>query len=369
MNILIVSHGLYPCKIGGAEIFNYYLIRALTEFHKIFVITSCKEEINSDAAIIRIKPRKFILRSISIPIQDFLNISKLHNKIDLVHLSYMSANWMWWLPYPLTKILHKIPYIITIHGGGMHKWKPRFPHKLLFKNASAVIGVSERIKREYEKRTGREIKLIPPLIPFRKCEEEKGKLRIRYDLDRTDTILLCLGSIKRIKGNDILLEAFIKLGKKYIKEHKLKLIFAGDGDLRKNLEEKTNREDYSEYVRFLGNIPHEDVPKIYKIADIYIIPSIFEGNPISLLEALYNEMPIIGSDTSGINDIIANNENGLLFGINDPTDLKKKIMYLINNQYIMKKMANKAKETFDYNYNFEAVVKKYTELYQEAGRF
>jgi len=146
MNILFISHGLYPCKIGGVEIFNYYLIKALTKFHKISVITSCKKDIISKATFIRMKPRKLILRRASIPLQDFISIIKLRKKIDLVHLSYTRTNWLQWIPYPVIKKIFNVPYIISIHGGSMHKWKPRFPHELLFKNVSAIIGVSKNLK-------------------------------------------------------------------------------------------------------------------------------------------------------------------------------------------------------------------------------
>jgi glycosyltransferase involved in cell wall biosynthesis len=250
----------------------------------------------------------------------------------------------------------------------MYKWKPEFPHKALFKNAAAIVGVSQGIKKEYAERTGSEVKLIPPLIPFRNYDDGREKLRTKYGYGLKDTIILSLGSIKKNKGNDILLTTFIKLGKKFIEEHKLRLLFVGDGNMRKDLEEMAKRENFSMYVKFLGIIPREEVPAIFKIADIYIISSFFEGTPISMLEAMFNRMPIIGSDVIGINNIIEHERNGLLFEANNCAELKDKIACLVNNKNIAEKIANEAKKDYDSNYNFESVVKQYRELYEKSGR-
>lgn len=366
MNILFISHGLYPCKIGGAEIFNYYLIKELSKFCKIYLLTCC-QKINLKVTLIYISRRKFGPGRISIPLQDIINIGKLRNKIDLVHISYMRADWILWLPYPLGKKLFGVPYIFTIHDG-MYKWKPAFPHRLLFDNAEAIVAVSHRLKEEYEKRSGREIKFIPPLIPFRRCNEEKEYLRNIYGFTSTDTIILFLGSIKKIKGCDTLLEAFIRLGREFIKIHRLRLLFVGDGDLKKKLEKRVEKENLGIYVRFLGSIPYEEVSSLFKIADIYVIPSLSEGLSISMLEAMFNGLPIIGADTIGINNIIEHGKNGLLFKVGDPIDLMNKIIYLLENSKVRENISHAAKKSYEDNYRYETIVKEYLNIYTSVGQ-
>jgi len=368
MNILFVSHRVYPCHTGGAELFNYHLINALAKFHKMYVLTCCEEELDLDAVIIRINPRKFGLRRISIPLQDFIHILRLRTKIDLVHVSYMRANWFQWLSYPCLKKIFGVPYFVSIRGGSLHRWKPAFPHKFFFNNAGIIAGVSDEIKKEYERRTGREVNVVPSGLPFRQCQEEKSRLRDEYGFEPADTILLFLGTLKKIKGDDILLNAFIKLGRRYIEEHRLKLLFVGDGETRNDLEEKTHRENFDRYVKFFGSIPHEEVPVMFKMADIYVIPSLFEGTSNSMLEAMFNGMPIIGSDTSGINNIIKHKQNGLLFHVNDPEDLKRKIVYLIENKEIAVKIGQEAKKSYDERFSYENIVKNYLELYKRLEK-
>jgi glycosyltransferase involved in cell wall biosynthesis len=367
MKVLFISHNLYPCKTGGAEIFNYYLLKVLSRFHKLFVITLCKEKTGLDVTIIRETRRMLGLARISIPFQDMLTIIKLRKEIDLIHITYMRDHWLKWITYPLLKKIFNIPYIITIHGGGMHPWKPEFPHRLLFSNAADIIGISKSITKEYERRSKRRIKYIPPLIPFTKTAEDQSEIRSRYGFSVSEKILLYLGSIKMIKGCDTLINSFIKLGKEYIKKYRIRLLLAGDGNLRHELEKIVRQQDLASQITFLGNVPREDVPALFKLSDIYILPSHFEGTPLSMLEAMFNGIPIIGSNVGGINNIIENKRNGLLFEVNNADDLKVKIIHLIENKELAGELAIRAIKDYENTYNFEAVVDQYEKIYNTVG--
>jgi 1,4-alpha-glucan branching enzyme len=83
-----------------------------------------------------------------------------------------------------------------------------------------------------------------------------------------------------------------------------------------------------------------------------------------MLEAMFNGLPVIGSDTNGINDIIIHGENGLLFQVNNIHDLKNKIIYIIENKEVSERITHKAEENHKKNYQFEKVVNQYLELYK-----
>ena len=97
----------------------------------------------------------------------------------------------------------------------------------------------------------------------------KNELRNRYGFKNTDIIILSLGSIKKIKGSDILLNSFLKLGKEYIINNNLKLLYIGDGPMKTFLEKIVEKNDFNEYVKFYGNISYEKVSEIYKLAHIH----------------------------------------------------------------------------------------------------
>ena len=362
MNIVFLSPTIYPCVIGGLEVFNYYLIKTLSDYHNILIFTNCKYKINDNVKSENLSRRIFSDRVPTL-INIFFRLIKYNNH-DVFIVPYTSNSNLIY-PFQFFHFLFKVQYIIVIHGGGMYPWKRVFFQKMFFNNASDIVAVSEPIKLEYEKRTGRSIKLIPPLIPFEIAKESKEKLRKNYNFSDNDLIIIFVGSLKKIKGCESLLEAFIKLGHDYIKNNHLKLVFIGDGPLKTQLNESVRKNNYQDYVRFMGNIPHEKVNEIYKIPDVYVISSLFEGTPLSLLEAMFNSLPIIGSNVKGINNLIKHGNNGLLFKAEDYNDLKNNIKYFVQNREECIKLGIRANETYMKNFSYENMINLYNEIISE----
>lgn len=362
MNIAVISPQIYPCATGGFEIFNYYLIKEFARRgHKIWVFTCCDYNWNNDNIHIVKLRRRFPMIFISI----FFNLIKLKNEVDIFHVPYTSNST---LAYPIL-FAHKlcgIKYVIIIHGGGMHEWKIKIIHELLFKYGSDIIAVSEIIKKEYENRSGRKIEIVPPLVPFVESEIPKDKLKQKYEFTKKGTVILSLGTIKRIKGSEILLDAFINLGKEYVKINNLKLLYVGTGVLRKVLQEQTNKKGFNQYVKFLGVIPHEQVNEIYRLADIFVIPSFFEGTPVALLEAMFNGLPIIGSNVNGINTLIKHKKNGLLFEKGNINLLTNNIKQLIEKKNLANKLGEAAKLDYSHRYTFNKMTSDHIKIYKRA---
>ncbi len=367
VNIAIISHLIYPCNSGGLEIFNHYFIKEISSLgHRIWLFTCCNYDWNNES-IHRVKLRKGKPGLIKLILYFSLifNLIKYRDEIDIVHIPYTSNDF---LAFPILLInkLLDIPYVVTIHGGGMLKWKLKVLHQSYFRNANAIVAVSETIKKEYEKRSSRKIKMIPPLIPFVETKVPKSELKSKYGFNNNDYIILSLGRIRKNKGSDILLEAFMNLGKEYIESKNLKLVYVGDGNLRTELEKEVEVKDFNQYIKFFGILPHEKVSDIYKIANIYIIPSFFEGTPISLLEAMFNSLPIIGTNVRGINNLISDKKNGLLFEKGNIDDLRSKIRALIEDSNQAKRLGSSAKRDYSKGYLFKNMISDHIKLYEKV---
>lgn len=366
MNILIISPAIYPCITGGVEVFNHNFSKELADRgNNVYILTTCKHDCtNKNISLVKLRRKILLHPIISVCFHIFLKLIEFRKKIDVIHVPYTSNSPM---AYPIVlakKFFNIPPYVILIHGGGMYPWKPKIIHKLFFRYADIVIGISEIIRREYEKRCGRRIEVIPPLIPFRESENSKQKLRAKYGFDGQDTILLFLGTIKKIKGCDILLDAFLSLGKEYLEKNKLKLLYVGDGPMKSIFLKRVGEKGFNKYVKFSGSIPYERVPDTYEMADIFVIPSLFEGTPIALLEAMFNGLPIIGTDTNGINNIIRNGRNGLLFKKEDIGDLKEKIKNLVEDKELRIGLGNSGKKDYFKTYDFDDAVSEHIKLYR-----
>jgi glycosyltransferase involved in cell wall biosynthesis len=367
VNIAIISPQIYPCDTGGVEVFNYFLVKNLASHgHKIWVFT-CHDYNWKQKNIINVKLQKRLLLFVepSIIFCTLLELKKIRNQIDVLHVPYTSNSVLAYLAL-LARKLFGICYLISIHGGGMYPWRAKIFHKLFFQQASEIVAVSTTVKEEYEKRSGRIIKVIPPLIPFLNSKISKNELRRTYGFNDNDIIILSLGSIKKIKGSDALLNAFLKLEKDYVEKMHLKLLYVGDGPLKPFLEKIVKKVRLTSCIKFFGVVPYEKVPEMYKLADIYVIPSLFEGTPKSLLEAMFNGLPVIGSDTNGINNIITNNVNGLLFKVSDEKDLSIKLKTFIENEDLRDRLIKSAKKSVKENYDCEKTVLEFIETYKNT---
>ncbi len=355
--ILFITPSAYPCNIGGIEVFNYYLLNELSKDFNIHQFTFCDLLEDGDRITKHVFKKPKFVKFLG-PLMVIFFLLKNKKKIKLVHFGYARSYWVQWLFYAMTKSVLGIDYMITIHGGGLTLWKPEFPHRYFFKNADIITGVSNKIIKEYSKRSNRDIIFTPPLIPF-DVIIPKNKYRDKWSVDSADKVLLYVGSLKPLKSVDTLIEALGIVTKNKLKDLNVKVLIVGDGISRKDLERRVVELDLQNIVRFLGNISRENVNQLYNLADIYTICSEFEGLPISLLEAFANELPCISSDGPGLIEVSLNNKNTLLFCAKDSNDYAQKIELLFNDINLQNKLKNNAGEYFKKNYSYENLVNKF----------
>lgn len=126
----------------------------------------------------------------------------------------------------------------------------------------------------------------------------------------------------------------------------------------KGLVAKLNLEDN---IEFLGN--RNDVAELLAESDIFVLPSRFEGTPLTLLEAMASGLPVITSKIPGCIEIINDEENGLFFESENIDELAQKILYLAKNPALMKKLSEHSLKTSE-AYDIARFNKAQTELYR-----
>lgn len=362
--ILFVNLTSYPCDVGGLEIFNYYLINRLSKNYNIHQLTYCKELEDSNINTHRINKYKF--PKLTSPFQIFRFLFNNRKKIKVIHLSFSRAYWTHWFVYVISKKILNLKYIMTIHGGGLAPWNPKWPYRLFFKHSEFITGVSNRIIEEYSKRSNREIAYTPPLIPF-EIIGTKNKFRNKWGVLSSDIVLLYAGSLKPLKSVDTLIEALGILDLNKIKKFNLKVLIAGDGVSRKELEKRVKELKLKEVVRFLGIVDRKEMSQLYNLADIYTICSEFEGLPISLLEALANKKPCITSDAPGLIEISNNNENTLLFKTKDERDYANKIETLLSDESLQDKIKNNGKLYFEKFFSYDILINDFRKIIDKVA--
>ena len=173
---------------------------------------------------------------------------------------------------------------------------------------------------------------------------------------------LYVGGLEATKGSYYILEAF-----KALEREDASLICVGDcGYAQDELSKYKN-------VEFKGFVPSQEMPEVYKAADIYVIPSLYEGFSRSLVEAMASGLPAIASPSSGGLDLIEEGENGFIVSPGNISDLREKITYFCDNPEKISQMgerANVAASKFTWENYKNILIKKIEEvLGDEAKNF
>ena len=147
--------------------------------------------------------------------------------------------------------------------------------------------------------------------------------------------LVYVGNVTAMKGIYYLLEAVMQFDK-----NDVELTLVGSFDNSDNTFDK-----YLKRVSFVGAVPHFEVKKYLENADVFVMPSLGEGFNLSTVEALSLGLPCMVSNNSGLNDFIVEEENGLVFNIQDIADISNCIQYFLDNKSKLSSMSKKALET------------------------
>jgi len=149
-------------------------------------------------------------------------------------------------------------------------------------------------------------------------------------------IVLYVGRLDKDKSLEVLFDAIPQI---LARRNAHFLIVGGGNDFAK-LKERAKRLGVEHNITFTGPVPHEseDLPKLYQIADIFVIPSTIESQSIVTMEAMASGLPVIAANAGALGELIKDGRNGYLFEPANSEDLAVKIIELLKNSELAKKM-------------------------------
>ena len=237
--------------------------------------------------------------------------------------------------------LARVPVRIATHRGRIEafpRWR-QILHGVLINIgiAHTLIAVSEQTRQQaidegiWESR----IIVIPNSVkPLDISLVDRAAVRKELGLHNDDIFLLSIGRLTYQKGHEFLVQAMSKVASQV---PNAKAGICGDGPLRPQLEAQIVEAGLSSQVRLLG--AWEDISPLLASADIFILPSRWEGLSRALMEAMAAGFPVIASKVDGIKDLITDGVNGLLVPSEDAEALGKSILQLIDNAEMRKQIA------------------------------
>ncbi|MBQ8805586.1 MAG: glycosyltransferase family 4 protein [Bacteroidaceae bacterium] len=359
--LFILGSGIYPHIVGGMEIFNFYFIANLKKYFNIFH-TSTKPLKTNDIKWIKtylIKPIKLFS-----PLQVLITLL-FKPSIKKVVISYSAAHWLVWYLYTLINTLLRRDYYVIIHYGDATPKGTYKVYKKFFNKAKRVIAVSGDIKNNYDKEYGIDCKVLYPLVPFEICNKTKKDIREEFGIPE-DAFLTCMvGSIKDMKHPETILDAVAKFDDKEMEQYNPHIVYAGSGQMLQDLKDKAKDGGIENRVHFLGFVPKEEVNKVFKMSDAYVIASDFEGTSVSLLEAMYNRLPILASNAPGIKDMVSHNHSALMFETKKAEDLKERILSLLKDKTLSNALCDNAYKDYNAKYNYDDMLNDYITIFNE----
>jgi glycosyltransferase involved in cell wall biosynthesis len=238
---------------------------------------------------------------------------------------------------------------------------------LAAKRATRVLTVSESSKRDLMRLVdvpGDKIEVIYNAYDERfgiePCEEDVVRVRERYQLH--DEFVLYAGNVKPHKNLERLIDAFAILRRRGYAH--LKLVLIGDEISKYTaLRRAVHSHQLHKYVRFLGYMPEETLAVMYRLAAVFVFPSLYEGFGLPPLEAMASGTPVVTSNVSSLPEVAG--DAALLVDPYDPTAIADGIDRVLRDESLRRQLRAKGLERAR-GFSWEASVRKVHEIYVQA---
>ena len=264
-----------------------------------------------------------------------------------------------------------VPVIIShVHGlNRSRNFKRKFMNRFIFKRVSKIVTVGQAVKKDVLRDNpsvcADKVFSLGNSIDYGrfadvKISKEQAKKNI--GLPEKSFVFGTVGRLVPTKGQAFLLEAFAKVKQK---KSEAELIFIGKGRLESQLKEKADKMGLADSVHFLGK--RSDIPQILRAMDVFVLPSIAEGLPRSLLEAMAAGLPCVATVVGGIVEILGDGEFGLLVPAENAQALAKAMMqFIVMPELEKNNIIEKAKQHIRDCYTHKVVIEKLQNVYEDA---
>lgn len=324
MNILILTHGIAPDKIGGSETQTHGLATELASRNEVVVITRWKKNLpryeeRNRFVIKRLgKKHRWPFPLLSFTFETLLEIRRLKKDIDIILAKTIYFGFL----CLFIKSIFKIPVVVLIEGEQEYRdERPlnQFVLRLVSKKSAMIVQTKEIQKKLYQK-----VGVIAAVIPngVRLGEEKASGKKVIY-------AGRLIRDSKNDKGVRYLIDAVRGLD--------YETLIIGDGPERENLEK---RAEGVKNIRFTGEVLPEKILFYLQQGFVLVLPSVYgEGLPNVILEALSVGLPVIATRTAGITDVIQHGKTGFIVEPGDVSELRNFIGTLSKDEQLWQKMS------------------------------
>ncbi|MBI4689216.1 MAG: glycosyltransferase family 4 protein [Nitrospirae bacterium] len=388
LRVCIVS-AVYHLSLGGLGRQAQLLSEKIHEKGvKIFVITRKmkgipEQDYRKDIEIIRIWTPcanvsvleevgiKSLLISLFFSLGCAWNLFKKRNAYEIVHFHGARAALFFNIPVLKLlgkKILAKVSAANHALEAGSLKGNYLFLGNLLawlVRKVDIFIATSDEIRNSllHDEITGDKIVRIPNFIDMSKYsaikDTQKDILKGQFGIEGK-IIVTFSGRIVPRKGVEVLLRAWDRITKEF---NNAFLLILGSGSSLHEMGKIVSMLKMEESVNFLGW--RSDTNDFLNITDIFVLPSLQEGMPNSLLEAMAFGLPCIASRIGGAVDVIEDGISGILFESGNMSELASAMVRLLKDEKLRKRLGEEARKRIEDSFSIDSIANEYVKLYQK----
>ncbi|MEA2036312.1 MAG: glycosyltransferase family 4 protein [Nanoarchaeota archaeon] len=288
-------------------------------------------------------------------------------KADIIHAQWILSG----LIGVFIKKIYKKPLILSTRGVAVQMasknklMKPilRFvlrncdyitPNNLHHISEIAKLGISTN-----------KISTIPNGIDL-KLYKPRDKLKLRKELgiNKNTKIILFIGWLIERKGVDYLIKALPKI----VEKNKNAILYLiGTGSLKKSIEETAKKLKIDKNLKILQHMPPEKTALWIAAADLFVLPSLSEGRPNVIYEAMLSETPVVATNIGGTNELIEDGKTGILVVPKDSGAISKKVTKLLQDKKMSANIAKKARShLLSLDISWDASAKRFIDIYQKV---
>lgn len=191
--------------------------------------------------------------------------------------------------------------------------------------------------------------------------EGKNELRKKLGIPIDAFVLISIASLTKKKGHEYLIRAMAEVRRSQAIDRKVLLLIIGDGPEAEKLQLLIVNYQLQNEVKFLG--ARHDIKELLTIADLFILPSLWEGMPNAMLEAMAMELPVVVTAVGGITEIVDNKKNGLVVQPKNADVLALAIRELIADPMLREELGRAAKQSvisWTWDNHLQALIKLFT---------
>ena len=349
--VLILSCFYKPFG-GGAEVYVEEIVKKLKNDYDFIILTSRisrkfpRYEEKDGVRIIRIGLGCYFDKYLY-PIVAFFKIFSIEK--DLIHCVMESYAGLALLFYRVAD--KKTPSLLTLQSGKVRM--PKFLFKKVHQAPDKIQAISKYLAQRAKNFGAKNVEVIPNginLEQFNFVSSKKEKHKI-----------ICVAHLRPVKGIKYLIDSMPQILQRF---PDAKLVLIGEGSERKNLESEIENLELKGAVELKGKLNQEQVRRELSSSDVFVLPSLFEGQGIAILEAQASKIPVIASDTGGIPDIIKNSETGILVEPKNFQQIADAVIRVFSDQDFADGLVKNAQQNLE-QYDWQNIVKKIDRTYKQ----